>query len=101
MHGSHSVRSISRLFLLGGDMRTDEIDLWVSIEQILSAAEYRLFCAYHRDRMTQAQIAEEVGVSQRTISERLKKVNKKYPLETHRWSESSQPVCFHPTAGVL
>jgi len=65
------------LFLLGGDMTTDEIDLWVSIEQVLTLEEFRIFKMRHRWKMTQEQIAEEVGCKRRTIGDYLQRINEK------------------------
>ena len=60
---------------------TDIIDLWISIEQILTVDEFRIFEGYHRGHMTQQQIAEEVGIDQRTVGRRLEKMYKKIRTE--------------------
>jgi len=72
-------------FYMGGKMRTDEIDLWVSIEQILTPGEFRVFEMRHRGHMTQRQIAEEVGITKRAIYYRLEKINKKLQEAFHKW----------------
>ena len=58
-------------------MEYSEIDLWVSIEQILTPDEFRIFEMRHRGHMTQQQIADEIGVQQPTINEQLEKITKK------------------------
>ena len=65
------------LFLLGGDMTTDEIDLWVSIEQVLTPEEFRLFKMRYAWKMTQRQIAEGAGCCQKTISNHMKNIKQK------------------------
>ena len=58
-------------------MTIEEIDLWVSIEQVLEPWEYRLFVMYHAWKMNQMQIAEEMDCCQQTVSRRLIHVRKK------------------------
>ena len=65
------------LFLWEGNMEYSEIDLWVSIEQILTPDEFRIFEMRNRGHMTQQQIADEIGVQQPTINEQLEKITKK------------------------
>ena len=57
------------------------IDLWVSIEQILTPDEFRIFEMRHRGHMIQQQIADEIGIDQRTVGRRLKKMYKKIRME--------------------
>ena len=53
------------------------IDLWVSIEQVLTPEEFRIFKMTHRWKMSQEQIAEELGTAQKTVCMRYKKIIEK------------------------
>ena len=44
-------------------MTFEEIDLWVSIEQVLTPEEFKLIEQRHKLNMTLEQIGEEVGLS--------------------------------------
>ena len=58
-------------------MTIEEVELWVSIEQILTFEEFELFEMKYKWKMTQRQIAEEVGCCRPWISKRLKRIRKK------------------------
>jgi len=58
-------------------MTIAEIELWASIEQILGPGEYRLFVMYHTWKMSQGQIAGELGISQPAVCRRMQKITKK------------------------
>jgi len=55
----------------------DLIDLWVSIEQILTPTEFKIFVMRYKYKMTQTQIAEKYKISHQAVCKRLQKVNKK------------------------
>ena len=58
-------------------MNISEIDLWVSIEQILTSDEFWIFEMRYRGHMAQKHIAEETGLSQSAISNRLMRIKEK------------------------
>lgn len=58
-------------------MTIKEIDLWVSIEQILTPEEFRVFEMRYRFKMNQKQIAGEIGITQQAASKRMKKIKER------------------------
>jgi len=58
-------------------MEYSEIDLWVSIEQILTPDEFRVFEMRYRFQMNQEQIAEIMQCTQQLISYHLPNILKK------------------------
>jgi len=58
-------------------MTIGEIDLWVSIEQILTPEEFHIFEMRHKFKMNQEQIAAEMEITQPAVFKRLSKIKKK------------------------
>jgi len=52
------------------------IDLWVSIEQVLTPEEFTLFGLTYGG-FKQWEIAQHIGITQQAVSYRLKKIRKK------------------------
>jgi len=55
-------------------MTIDEIDLWVSIEQVLTLEEFYIFKLRHRYNHTQEQMGEILGCSQQTANDALERI---------------------------
>ena len=55
-------------------MTIEEIELWVSIEQILTPQEFYIFELRHKYKHTQEQIGEILRCSQPTISNALENI---------------------------
>jgi len=58
-------------------MTIKEIDLWVSIEQILTPEEFKIFKMKHRFKMTDKQIAKEFYCKRRTVTDHIEQIHLK------------------------
>ena len=58
----------------GGPMETDLIDLWVSIEQVLTPEEFNIFKLRHKYKHTQEQMGEILGCSRQTAFDALERI---------------------------
>lgn len=56
------------LFFVGDGMGIDLIDLWVSIEQVLTPEEFNIFKLRHKYNHTQEQMGEILGCSRWAVN---------------------------------